>query len=232
MLADSQNPAFVGQNLRNAKDAEGKYITRRIIDEANAHGKAWVSFLDKNAYKDVYVEKISVPDGDFIIGAGYWPSSKQRAVKSLVDKAYNLLSTRPIEDALRLFTSGDSDYLRGDLSVFMYDSQDFCMAYGPAHENIWLSANQIISVKDTRGQQFFQNVRDVARGGGGWVEYPLNNATRRVYVKEVKKNRSVSGQELIEANKPAVLRTKNLVIAQEPPQLDVESYIVGSGYYI
>lgn len=232
MLADSQNPEFVGQNLRNAKDAEGKYITRRILEQAQANGKAWISFLDKDAYKDVYVEKISVPDGDFIIGAGYWPASKERSTKSLVDKAYTHFMNHSVEETMSAFTSGDSDFLRGDLSVFVFDDQNYCLAYGQDLSKVWMQAPDIIRVIDTKGEPVFETVKETARAGGGWVEFSYNNAQRRVYVKEIEKEYPVAPADVKAEKEVQVIKNKDVVRAKEPGQLGVQKYIIGSGYYL
>lgn len=232
MLVDSQNPEFVGQNLMNAKDAEGKFITKRLIDHAKTNGKAWISFSDRNAYKDVYVEKISAPDGDFVIGAGYWPASKQRSVKSLVDKAYTTLENHPLEVAFKDFSSGDSDYTRGDLSVFVYDGDGICLVSGQDHYRIWQQASSIIPIKDTSGESVISTIISTAQAGGGWVEFKWNNGVRRVYVRMIEKSYQLTSKEQEAVGKTEIIKSKDLVIAQENTNLGVARYIVGSGYYL
>lgn len=232
MLADSENPGFVGQNLLNARDPEGKPITKRLIDQAQESGKAWISFLDRNAYKDAYVEKVSVPDGDFIVGSGYWPASKQRSVKSMVDKGLHFANSHPMEEALASFTNGDSEFLRGDSFLFVYDSQNYCWAYGPYHHKIWQPVSAIIDVKDTQGRPVFESIKATAQTGGGWVEFKFNNAICRMYIREFEKTLTVSPQERAAAEVPKVVRQKNLVFTQEPAEIEIERFIIGSSYYL
>ena len=214
LMADSQNPSFIGQNLINSKDAEGKFIAKRIIDQAKDAGNGWISFMDKRAYRDVYVEKIQVPDGDFIIGAGYWPSSKPRSVQSFVEKALGFIKTHSLEESLRAFTTDDSDFVRGDLAVFVYDTAGNCLANGLDKTRIWQND---MDLKDNKGQRIADKLVTTATTGGGWVEYRMHNATRRVYVKQ--------------AEKPAPAKSDQLD-KQEPNAAEADVYIVGSGYYL
>lgn len=185
MLADAQNPGFIGQDLSKSRDAEGRFITKLILDQANTFGKGWVSFIDKRAYRNVYVEKIETPDGIFIVGSGYWPSEKSVSAESLVEKAAGYLETHDPEDSFFLFSSPSSDYVRGDLSIFVYDTAGTCLAYGVDRRRIW---SNDIDMLDSKGQRISDRIIATAAAGGGWVDYPMNNATRRVYVKQVNRN--------------------------------------------
>lgn len=185
MLADAQNPAFIGQDLSKSRDSEGRFITQLILNQANTFGKGWVSFMDKRAYRNVYVEKVETPDGLFIVGSGYWPSRKSVATESLVEKASSFLETHEPTESFLLFSSPSNDYIRGDLSVFVYDTTGTCFAYGLDRGRIW---SNDINVLDSKGQRISDRLLATAAAGGGWVEYPMNNAIRRAYVRQVDKN--------------------------------------------
>jgi polar amino acid transport system substrate-binding protein len=215
MLADSQNPAFRGQNLMRSRDAEGKFITKRIIDQAKDFGKGWISIIDRKSYKDIYVEKVRVADGDFVVGAGYWPSSKPRVVHSMVEKALNFAKSHPIEEALHAFTIDDSDFLRGDVHIFVYDLKGVCWASGIDKNLIW---TDITNRKDNKGRKIIDKIASIATSGGGWYEYKHNNATRLLYINAI---------ELEEEKKAdQVVKEKNYATKTE-----VQTFIIGSGYY-
>ncbi len=245
-LADGENPNFKGQNLINSKDAEGRFIVRRILDQANNFGSGWVSFLDKNAYKDVYVEKIQVPDGDFVIGAGFWPSSKPRSVKSIVEKADRYLQTHTPEESFRAFTTDNSDFIWGDLSIFAYainsPTDIACVADGLEYDKIWSPG---VNLKDEKGQRISDKITATATAGGGWVEYPQNNATFRVYVKAVTKEDIATVAEPVALEQPTLEPEEEpdeeldelqerVVIKQPEPQepSNFNNFIVGAGYYL
>ncbi|MGC2310075.1 MAG: cache domain-containing protein [Candidatus Babeliaceae bacterium] len=240
MLADSENPDFIGQNLIKSHDPEGRPITKMIVDQAKKFDKGWVSFVDHNAYKQVYVQKIVVPDGEFVIGSGYFPESKPFSTRTLVEKASRYLQTHNTQEALLAFTSENSDFVRGDLSVFVYNQDGTCFAQGLDHQRIWRNEADL---KDTKGERISNKLITVANAGGGWLEYSLRNATYRLYVKTVEKEVSQIVQEEFKTKSKSEksnevisqkgdLFVKELSQQEESGPEEVERLVIGAGYFV
>ncbi len=203
LLADSANPSFIGLNLMGSRDGEGKPITKSILDHVKEYPNGgWISFSMRNSYAMVYVEKVSVPDGDFIIGATYFPSSKHIQVRFMVDKAASYLTRYPKEEAFAQFSSRDPEFLRGDVHVFVYSENGTILVDGYKKDAIWDSRKDL---KDDKGRLISDKIIAIAKSGGGWFTFKFNNGTMSVYVKEV--------------------------VKQLPVKNKVESFIVGAGYY-
>lgn len=201
MVADSKNPAFVGLNLINTRDAEGRPVTRQILDMANKYGKGWVTNSLSNSYQVCYCEKVKVPDGDFVIGAAYFPISKENFVRFMIDDAILYLQNHSLEESLRKFTTKSSEFLRGDISVFVYTIDGICLADGINLNKIW---SNDIEAKDVNGVKVIDKMIAVAKTGGGWLKFDLNNTVCNIYAKAIDKAGKKAPQEL---------------------------YIVGSGYF-
>lgn len=194
MLADGQNPLLIGQNLMNARDADGKYIVREILKAAKeaaglssskpTESSGIVTFKDRGAYKVVYVEYVEVPDGKYIIGAGFWPLSKEHAARSLLEKAFGELERKTAVDAFRSFSSEWGGFVRGDLFIRVYTDDGFCLVNGLDTERIW---NDETKALDEDGFPIFEKLRSTALQGGGEVDYQLEHGTYRSLVKMVKK---------------------------------------------
>jgi cytochrome c len=202
--ADMANPAFIGlASLVNSVDMQGKPIVKIILEEAkrNPNG-AWVSFSLNNTLAMIYIEKVTAPDGDFVIGANYYPIEKSIHVRFMVDRAVLFLKNGIKELVFDTFTSEKADYFRGDLSVFVYNPQGIIEVDGNKRSRIWKDDSVL---RDDKGRLISDKVTAIARSGGGWFEYMFNNATRRIYVDLVEKE---TGND-------------------EP-----EKFIVGSGYYL
>lgn len=201
-VADMANPAFVGLNLMNSRDKEGKYITRMIVEHADRypHG-GWLGYTLRNAYAMVYIEKVNVPDGDYIIGATYYPDEKYIHVRFMVDRALLFLKNNAKEVAFNMFASNSDDFLRGDTNVFVYNKQGIALVNGQDRSKIWQTEQD--GSKDSEAT--VEKILAIASTGGGWVDVQQNNATRKIYVSLSQKN---TGKE-------------------EP-----ETYVVGSGYYL
>lgn len=184
MLADGENPIFIGQSLINARDQEGRYIVRSIIDLAKTSGQGWLTFLLDDEYKSLYIQKVEVPDGTFIIGSGYWPSTKDFIAESLAKKAANHLENNPLGNSLAEFIDLNPNFLLGDLFVSVYSSEGICLAHGYDKGRIWFDEK---TVRDDKGYPYIDRLIATARRGGGWIDYEQYGATKHHYVCLVEK---------------------------------------------
>ncbi len=182
LLADGDRPKVVGQDLKDYVDAEGKNVFQAILKEIKQYGKGWITLIDKNDYKNVYVEKVSIVDGDFIIGSGFFPNSKEQNVRVLVSKAFSQFKSGSVDNIFKDLTSGKGDYFWGDLYMFVYDIAGNCYAMGSHKNYIW---ENFIDIKDESGKKIVDIMISIGRAGGGWFEYNVNNGIRRVYVRSV-----------------------------------------------
>jgi cytochrome c len=183
-LANGQNPGFVGQNLSKLTDAQGKYYVREIIRTARKYGKGLVNYVDANTQAIAYVEAVDLPDGKFVVGATYYPDSKVQSTQTLVNKAVGLLREKDASVAFRSFIEPSGEFIRGDLSIFVYGGKGTRYVNGIHTGDIW---RNFIRTTDQTGKPIIGTIIETAVNGGGWVEYKTRNAQRRVYVKAVDK---------------------------------------------
>lgn len=202
-LADGTNPSFVGKNLIERKDAEGVPITQRMIDMTNAYGKGSFSYIERNDYKVRYFEAIEVPDGKFIIGSSYFPSSKIQTVESIVNKGMAYLTQQPITKALNEFNNPKGEYYRGDIYLFVYTLTGTALVNGMQKDLIWRNFSDLA---DAQGRTIIQDLTELGKTGGGWAQYVSRNAERHIYVQ--------------------------LVTKQDPITQQAVQFIIGSGYYV
>jgi cytochrome c len=210
IVADMSNPAFIGQNLINSVDADGRYVTRIIIQQAEKYRNGWISFNLKNAYTMMYIEKIKLPDGDFIVGASYYPVGKPVTVRFLVEKAARYLEQVPKEIAFGSFVSGTSEFFRGDTFIEVYDTDGTNYAYGPFRSHIY---SLHLNNTDEKGIPIIKKLVAIAKSGGGWLEYNHNNRVRRVYAKLVIKERNASVNAQTVAGKEKISPENLIIIA-------------------
>lgn len=213
IVADMSNPAFIGQNLINSVDADGRYVTRIIIQQAEKYRNGWISFNLKNAYTMMYIEKIKLPDGDFIVGASYYPVGKPVTVRFLAEKAARYLEQVPKEVAFEAFVSGTSEFFRGDTFIEVYDEDGTNYAQGPFRSHIY---SLHLKNSDEKGVPIIKKLVALAKTGGGWLEYNHNNRVRKVYAKLVTKERTV---------------TVHARAVEGRDKVSPENLIILSGYY-
>lgn len=231
VLADANNPIFIGQNLMKVRDSEGKPYISDLIQDVVSKGRAWVTYLSNRAYKQDYGELVETPDGKFIVVSGFWPTSKERSARALADKAVLHLQLTPTVEAMHAFTTYNSTYLRGDLFVEVYDLDGICYAYGWDRDRVW---NDEKTILDKKGYPIIDQVITIAQRGGGWAEYEMNKATRRVYAQLVTKPVPVMPLEQGKAlQEKAELKTGNGVTRKDmKAEKKTQSFIVGVGYYV
>ncbi len=201
-LANGENPGFVGQNLLKIRSEDGRFYIRDMIKLAIQNGSALISYMKANVNAVAFVEHVETPDGKFIIGAEFFPSSKTASTQTLVNRAVELLEDTAPDIAFGLLSQRDNDFTRGDLSVFVYGADGTRLVNGIHKSQIWKNLSK---TTDQQGKMVVDDLITIAINGGGWSEYTTRNATRRVYVKAVSKK--VEGSA-----------SKN--------------YIVGSGYFL
>lgn len=201
-LANGENPAYVGQNLLKLRGAQGRYYVKDMIELAQKKSPVLITYVTRNANAVAYVEFVETPDGKFIIGSEFFPSSKTVSTQTLVNRAVELMRQPNIDEAFGLLSERGSEYIRGDLSIFVYDDEGTRLVNGSQKSQTW---KNLLNATDQQGKMIINDIITVALNGGGWVDYQTRNARRKVYVKSV--------PQKLESGK-------------------VKNYIVGSGYFL
>lgn len=185
---DTKGTVYVHDDLSN--------IWRSFKDFRNAHGIAVIDFLGDKAtkgggwveyewggdYKSSYVERVEKDGIFYIIGAGWYPALKQRAVENLVKASTAFFRSQGREKAFHEFSNKVGIFVKGDLYLYAYDSKGYCVAHG---DNTALIGRNLINLKDDHGLFVIQALLKKADEGGGWVSYTWKNAPKQGYVEKV-----------------------------------------------
>jgi cytochrome c len=98
-----EEPTFVGKNLIDLRDTDGRLVIRDIVDVARRHepdAGGWVFYKWEDrrqlspTWKAAYIRKVTTPDHKvYVIGSGIFnPKTERVFVKDNVDRAALLLS--------------------------------------------------------------------------------------------------------------------------------------------
>ncbi len=74
LVVNSVAPESVGNNALNARDRNGRYFVREMLQKASAHGDGWVNYhwyspcTGKMALKQTFFRK----SGYFVVGVGFY----------------------------------------------------------------------------------------------------------------------------------------------------------------
>jgi signal transduction histidine kinase len=183
-LANGEHPRLVGNDFYNEKDESGKYYIQAIIKKGE-EGGGWVDYKERNVFKSVYVEKVSIGMESYIICSGLYPVSKRESTILLVKTAVDHFKSNTREHALRDFVTRDGSFIRGDLGVFVIDFNGLCLGYNDDTNLIW---KNLFDIKDDDGKAIVRLFINTVKSGPGQVSFKLNNAPKIAYVEAVEKD--------------------------------------------
>ncbi len=183
-IAHGSNLDLIGQNHFTKKDEAGLYFVQEMIAEAESGG-GWVDFKKKNSFESVYVEEIKLGSGEFIIGVGTYPVSKRETMLLIIKSGIGYLQSHDKAAAFSEFSTRDGKFIRGDLSLFVYDDEGTCFVAGDNVDAIW---RNFLKAKDEEGRPIVQIFINTAAGGPDQVTFKRNNRQAVAYVEQVEKD--------------------------------------------
>ncbi|KKP35980.1 MAG: hypothetical protein UR26_C0001G0024 [candidate division TM6 bacterium GW2011_GWF2_32_72] len=178
-IAHGEEPSFVGKDMLDIKDQSGEKFVEKIIKKAKENG-GWLSYRWKNANYFTYIEKITLSNKNYAIGAGFFPISKYETSQLLINSAVDAINQNGSIAALRDFTKDEGLFIRGDLFIFAYDLKGNCLAYRNEFSKIW---QNFLEAKDDNGKNYVKEMIEEATSGYGWTDYSINNSPQRAFVK-------------------------------------------------
>jgi len=183
VVADGADPEHVGQKHFDDKDEDGRYYVRELIAKAK-DGGGWVDVKVKNSFESIYVEEVDLGLAKYAICCGTFPISKTETMELLVKSAASYLETNVPETTFQEFTKPTGDFIRGDLSVFVFDPTGLCYAYGDEYDLIW---QNLMSAKDDSGKSIAQLFIESVDKGAVKIPYVVNKVPKIAFVDKVEK---------------------------------------------
>ena len=170
------------------RDAHGTYVVQELLKVAH-EGGGWVSYEWRGATEVSYVQEVKKDGKRYCIGAGYYTHTKEEAVAALVRAGVNALKQGLANGRMPSQILGEMSYpvgrfVRGDLYLYVLDSDGVLMAHG---RRPGLVGSNAWKVKDARGMLVNQEIinRLKQEDDGVWVEYMVHNAIKRAYAQVV-----------------------------------------------
>ena len=195
LLVNGAFPGMVGGNMIDFRDVAGKRIVRLMIDEVMRYGwdNGWVHYLCpppgevEPAWKSSFVHFAKGPDGQgYIVGTGMYDIPMERcfAVEQ-VGKAARLIEKRGAR-AFHEISARTGPFLWKESYVFVLGMDGVGLVNGVFPE---LVGTNVMDRKDVKGTAMVREMFQVAKAGGGWVEYLwpkpgyVADSIKRTYVK-------------------------------------------------
>ncbi len=109
---------------------------------------------------------------------------KRKQVVALVEDGLKFVQNNSFDKAMNAFTHG-RDFIRGEMYLFVYDTDGFQYASGLDERGVW---KNWIDQRDMFGMYMVQEMIKKAQAGGGWLTYQWRNANKVTYVKPFTKD--------------------------------------------
>lgn len=183
LFAQGDEPTLIGENVLERTDIEGRPSNKIIIErlqKVSPGEGVWIDYVSKRAPKKAYAEKIIDKNGvQYFIAAGYYPDADRTKAVDLVHRGYQYMKSHGLSQAVKDFSAAGSDFIYGDLMLFIYDLKGMVMS--PESKK----GHDISKLKDEDGRFVFQSLLEMANKGGGWVDFKVNKSFQTVYVEKV-----------------------------------------------
>jgi hypothetical protein len=183
-IAYGSNTGLVGKNMFDVKDESGRYMVREIIQKAKDEGAGWLDFRWRKSFLSMYVEDIDLGSEKFIIGTSVYPLTKESTMVLMVKSAKGFFKMNSNEDAFREFVDPKSTFIRGDMGIFVIDTDGICYADRDRFDLIW---KDLSGEKDDDGKLYFKAMINASKMGPAKVMYKKNNARKVAYIESIKK---------------------------------------------
>lgn len=193
-LANNQNPGLINQNLLDQTDSNGVKIVRKFLQVANQQGSGWVNYTWQNAPTRAFVEKVRAPKNGkgpndlngnqyYVIVSNYYPNQGIDVTQDFVNRAISFLKSNGSEVAFREFSDRVGRFVKGGLSIFVYDLKGICLANWSDPS---LIGQNLIHRTDDEGRFITQEIIKLAKTQGrGIVTYYIKNSTAMAYIQLV-----------------------------------------------
>lgn len=188
LIADSGEPGAVGTNIQNLTDSFGIPLVRNMAATAR-YGRGYVSYTYPNPSADNASEsRIAVVediDGTYYIGAGMFASEGEIYPSTRLNTSANPLTVEDLvvyvqdaaayarahgrENALFSFNDPEGRFVRGELVIMAFDYNGTNLAAPPYSPELANYHINLINYQDPDGVETIRGMRDLARGGGGFL---------------------------------------------------------------
>jgi len=183
-----ENPSFVGKNMIDLKDKNGKPIIQWFIRKASGAGQSgWMHYVWTRpgkaapSWKTTYVKLAKIASGmAYVVGSGLYDMKmeKEFAVEAVNDAMALIGATG--RAAFPILRNTASEFVYKDTYVFVLDTS-YNMLVHPASPE--LEGKNLRDMKDAAGKFLFREFMQVVQEhGSGWVDYlwPKPGATKAV----------------------------------------------------
>jgi signal transduction histidine kinase len=184
VIANGENIYLVGKNLYDLTDMSGRYMVREIIQKAKDEGAGWLDFRLHKSFYSVYIEEVDLGADKYVLGTGLYPITKESTMVLMVKSAKGFFKTHGEEESFRAFIDIKANFIRGDLSIFVLDTDGICYADGDRFDQIW---KDLSNEKDDDGKFYIKTMLNAIKMGPANIIYKENGMRKIAYVESVKK---------------------------------------------
>lgn len=183
-VANGKNPSLIGKNFYNAKDEQGNYYVQMFLQRATPEG-AWVNVANNNSVESVFIKRADIGTEQLVIGGGIYPLSKHEAMILLVKSGISFFSVNGSTETFDIARQADKRFIRGDLEIFVFDTEGYCLVYGDNVDVVW---QNFMDTQDDDQRLYIRAAINAAKEGPATIEYKINGIPKVAFVEQVVKD--------------------------------------------
>lgn len=206
LIADSAEPGAVGTNIQNLTDSFGIPLVQNMAETAR-YGRGYVSYTYPNPAADnTFEPRIAVVeniDGTYYIGAAMFASEGEIYPSTRLNTSTDPLGVEDLvayvrdaaeyarahgrENALSAMNDPKGRFVRGELVIMAFDYNGTNLAAPPYSPELASYRINLINYQDPDGVETIRGMRDLARGGGGFLYTvaKINTNGKTIYVPKI-----------------------------------------------
>lgn len=189
VIAHGANDEFVGRNQIDVKDDEGDLYIKELINTLmkndSENNSIWINHRLKNAFQSIYAEKIKMGNQTFVIGSGIYPLTKRETMMLLAKSALEFFQENDRAVAFKQFSSPIGAFIRGELGVFVFDTDGMCYVWGNDMKKTW---KNLKNWQDDEERTFIQTMISAVEHGPAKVYFTLNSRIAVAHVEKTTKD--------------------------------------------
>ena len=184
VIANGENTSLLGKNIYDLTDMSGRYMVREIVQKAKDEGAGWLDFRLHKSFYSVYIEEVDLGADKYVLGTGLYPITKESTMVLMVKSAKGFFKSHTEEDSFRAFVDTKANFIRGDMSIFVLDTDGICYADGDQFDRIW---KDLSNEKDDDGKLYIKTMLNAIKMGPAKIIYKENGMRKVSYIESVKK---------------------------------------------
>lgn len=181
VLVYGDDTKLIWKDISGLKSIGGLSLIKEMLSQKYNNG--YMSFTWNHGYQYAYIQIVEKKGIKYIVGFGFYPTSKAFLCRQIVEKAVSYFYMQGKDITFDLINDQNGPFISGDIYSFASDIKGNLLALGESNASFTLHLGNLV---DSRGIPVVKEYIKVIRAKGkGWANYSWKGEHKRTYVQKV-----------------------------------------------